>query len=313
MHVFTPLSIPFRNKFGKRINTFFLSLQLSVVKFILGINSPVYYIGSPPAWEIVKQKKRRMFVYERTDIFEEMPGADKEYITQLSNEIINASELILYVNRKLMLEDHTDETRGLMIGHGVDYEMIAKAWFSEKLHYDIKKIHKPIVGFFGDINEGWCDFDLIQYSAQKLDNFSFVLIGSISSDVSSLKKHNNIYFLGPKPYVEIPHYGICFDVAIMPWNQNRWIEYCNTVKTKEYLSLGKPIVSVDYPELTPYHDIVYTSEYYDGFIENIQRAYNENHDNSELSAKCKERVVNETWAAKVGLIEEKILNRLPQI
>jgi hypothetical protein len=85
----------------------------------------------------------------------------------------------------------------------------------------------------------------------------------------------HVHFLGRKPYEEIPFYGKTFDVAMMPWNRNKWIEYCNPVKTKEYLALGKPIVSVYYPEIEPYSDVVYVARDYDGFVSCIGQAIEE--------------------------------------
>ena len=133
---------------------------------------------------------------------------------------------------------------------------------------------------------------------------SFVLVGPISSNVSNLRKYNNIYFLGPKPYEQIPHYGKMFDVAIMPWKKNRWIELCNPVKTKEYLALGKPIVSIDYPELKPYKDIVYSVSNHDQFIDAVRKALDES--DPQLKQKRRERVRHETWDNKVRQITEFI-------
>ena len=46
------------------------------------------------------------------------------------------------------------------------------------------------------------------------------------------------------PLSKIPEYGIHFDVCIMSFVQNDWITYSCPVKYREYLALGKPIVSV---------------------------------------------------------------------
>ncbi len=78
--------------------------------------------------------------------------------------------------------------------------------------------------------------------------------------------------LGKKPYEKIPHYGKCFDVAIMPWRQNRWIELCNPIKLKEYLALGKPVVSTSFPELQNYLDVTYTAKTPEEFVRCIKKA-----------------------------------------
>jgi len=306
MYVFSPVSVPFQNKIGKKINQMFLSLQLDIVMKSLAIHNPIYYIGCPPAWEIIRHRKRPILIYERTDIFEEMPGADKKYISQLNQDITKASDLVLYVNHKLMQHGKQIRQNGLMLGHGVDYELFSSACQSNYIPDDIAHIPRPIAGFFGDLNREWCNLSLLEYAVNQLPKVSFVLVGPVSSDVSNLQKYKNIYFLGRKPYSEIPHYGKQFDIALMPWNQNRWIEYCNPVKTKEYLALGLPIVSVDYPELGAFRDIIYASKNEDEFVNNILVALNEK--SSDLSQRRRKRVANETWDAKVKLLEETILS-----
>lgn len=311
MYVLSPISLPLGSRAGRKINCFCVYLQIKLVTFLLGIIEPVVYINCPPALEIVKKLRKRQFmIYERTDLFEEMPGADRTYITSLDDELTESADLVLYVNKALWEQGIRKNSNSLLIGHGVDYERFAKAEESKYVPDDIREIPRPIAGYFGDITEDVCDFELLEYAAKKLTNISFVLVGPISSGVTKLKKYNNIYFLGQKPYEEIPHYGKMFDVAIMPWKKNRWIEFCNPVKTKEYLALGKPIVSIDYPELKPYCDIVYPASDYDGFVRGIRIALQE--DDPSLKRERQKKVQNETWDSKVEQIEAFIEKDLQQ-
>jgi glycosyltransferase involved in cell wall biosynthesis len=233
-----------------------------------------------------------------------MQGIDKLYISRLDDELSATADLVLYVNSAMWEEGRKRNPNSLLLGHGVDYTYFADACISDTVPEDIATIGHPVVGFFGDITEDVCDFSLLGYVAEKMPDVSIVLVGPISSDLSSLRKYSNLHFLGQKPYDVIAHYGKMFDVAIMPWKRNKWIEFCNPVKTKEYLALGKPIVSIDYPELRPFHDLVYPASDYDGFVQAIRRALGE--DDETLVQKRRERVQHETWDDKVGQIEEFI-------
>ena len=309
MYIFSPLSLPlFGNYVGRRLNTFSVFLQVKLVTVLLGIRKPVFYIGCPPAFEIIRRLDREYLIYERTDLFEEAPGANKSYIASLDDELTKSADLVLYVNTTLWEEGSKKNNNSLLLGHGVDFERFARAEESNNVPEDIAAIPKPIVGYYGAIDEKVCDFKLLEHIAKTLPDISLVLIGPISSDVSNLKAYENIFFLGHKPYEQIPHYGKVFDVAIMPWNRNKWIEFCNPVITKEYLALGNPIVSMYYPELKPYQDIVYASSNYNEFIDAICKAVEEKA--PHIKKKRQDRVRNETWDNKVQQIIDFINKNL---
>ena len=42
----------------------------------------------------------------------------------------------------------------------------------------------------------------------------------------------------------------------MPWNDSDWIRACNPIKLKEYLAVGRPIVTTDFPALDGWRDLV---------------------------------------------------------
>jgi glycosyltransferase involved in cell wall biosynthesis len=277
---------------------------------LLSFKKPVFYVECPTAWEVVKKLNPQFLIYQRTDIFEETPGGNKSYIESLNNALTSKADLILYVNTALWREGKKKNANSLLIGHGVDFEQFANAEQTKYVPEDIAKIPRPIIGFFGDITEDYCDFSLLEHTAKILPNMSLVIVGPISSDVSNLQGYKNVFFLGQKPYEEIPHYGKAFDVAIMPWKRNKWIEFCNPVKTKEYLALGKPIVSIEYPELRPYADVVYAALNPDEFVNKIQEALAEN--DLDLKRRRRERVMNETWDNKVKRIVEFIEENLKE-
>jgi len=58
----------------------------------------------------------------------------------------------------------------------------------------------------------------------------------------------------------------------MPWQQNRWIEGCNPIKLKEYLALGFPVVSMDFPMLAPYRGLVRAARSRDAFLAELDAA-----------------------------------------
>jgi len=305
MWVLSPVSIPLGSRIGRKLNVFSVFLQVKLAAVLLGFKNPVVYIGCPPALGVAKKlRAARFMIYERTDLYEEMPQSDRSYISSLDDELTRSADLVLYVNRALYEQGIGKNQNSLLLGHGVDFDFFVNSTKSERVPEDIAEIPRPIVGFFGDMSDKTLDVALLDFAAQKLPNVSFVLIGSVTADVNKLRELPNVYFLGRKPYEEIPFYGKKFDVAMMPWNRNKWIEYCNPVKTKEYLALGKPIVSVYYPEIEPYSDVVYVARDYDGFVSCIRKAVEE--DDQAKMQERRRRVKNETWDSKFEQIRAAI-------
>jgi len=173
---------------------------------------------------------------------------------------------------------------------------------------DIANIPKPIVGFFGAIDDHTFDIPFMERVVDLLPQISFVFVGNASSDISQLQKRKNVWLLGQKPYEQIPHYGKCFDIAIMPWKQNRWIQVCNPIKLKEYFALGKPIVSTPFKELQKHLHVVYVSETPEDFAEGIRKALVE--DSPEWIAARRRKVENASWESKAHLVMEELLKMI---
>ena len=302
MYVVSPISVPFvNNNLARKLNTLSVSFQIRLAMFLLGIRKPVFYVGCLPAFEVVEKMERKYLIYERSDLFEEMPGANKTYIASLDDKLTKSADMVLYVNKAMWQDGMNKNEKSRLIGHGVDFELFAHAADSNNTPEDIANIRRPIVGFFGDISDKTSDMDLVKFVAESMPDISLVFVGSVSTDINGLKCFKNVHFLGQKPYEQVPFYGKEFDVAIMPWNRNKWIEFCNPVKIKEYLALGKPVVSTYYPEIEPYSGLVYVADDYDDFVSCIQKAIQER--DSKKVQRRRKKVQKETWDSKVEQIK----------
>ena len=110
--------------------------------------------------------------------------------------------------------------------------------------------------------------------------------------------------LGKKPYEHIPHYGKAFDIAIMPWRQTEWIQACNPIKMKEYLALGKPVVSTPFTELQNYRDVILEAKTPEEFAFCIQKLLSQEKD--DLVQERRLKVQNATWDNKAQLVLKKL-------
>jgi glycosyltransferase involved in cell wall biosynthesis len=120
-----------------------------------------------------------------------------------------------------------------------------------------------------------------------------VLVGDPTCSIDELVSMPNVHWLGFRPYEEIPSLGAGFDVALMPWLRNEWIAHSNPIKLKEYLALGLPVVSTDFPEVHHYADQIAIARDPDHFIELIGQALRGNAVGTVQTRKA--RVERTTW------------------
>jgi glycosyltransferase involved in cell wall biosynthesis len=299
--VYSPFALPVHHiRFAKPANDLLLRLQIGCVMRKLGLDEPVVLIACPAACDVAIRMKRKKLVYQRIDRFEDFPGVERETIENFDRRLKAEADLTLFVNTSLYEKEAPQCKKAVYLDHGVDFNMFASAAKNPAKPPDISSIPGPIIGFYGTIGDVNYDLDFIGEVADLLPRMSFVLIGRVQTDCSVLTRRNNVWMLGQKPYEAIPQYGKCFAVAMLPLHQNSWTEAANPLKLKEYLALGKPIVSRPFPELAKYSDVVYEASTPAEFARCIEKAIGE--DNAEFVAQRRKRVEAASWDSKAEML-----------
>ena len=152
----------------------------------------------------------------------------------------------------------------------VDEAHFATALGELSIPQDLKNIEKPVVGYFGVIDER-IDLGLLSGTASRLPEVSFVMIGPLAKiEDADLPKADNIHYLGMKSYQELPYYLKGFDIAMMPFALNDATKYISPTKTLEYMAAGKPIVSTKITDVVrDYSDCVNFADNADEFSATI--------------------------------------------
>lgn len=117
----------------------------------------------------------------------------------------------------------------------------------------IKKIKSPIIGYIGNIRD-WVDFKLLDFIISKKPEWTFLFIGAVrkesQDDFSNLeKKYRNIISIKNVNYREFPNYLQYFDVGLIPFRVNEFMESVNPNKLYEYLGMGIPVVGTNIGDL----------------------------------------------------------------
>lgn len=270
--VMSPVLVPLYGKpAGRRLNARLIRAQVRRAMRKCGIVEPHVVVTVPTACDVVEGIPRRSLTYNRSDKHSAFPEANTALIESLEDRLLAESDVVLYSSRAfLAAEADRHQGRGRFLDHGVD---------TRAFHPDASRdgavltdVRRPIIGFFGNLRDHVVDFALLRTVAMAYPDATLLLIGGANAAVDALTELPNVVHMGHQPHDAIPALGRQFDVALMPWLDNDWIRHCNPIKFKEYLALGRTVVSTWFPELDHYPDVVFAARDHAGFVRAVGEA-----------------------------------------
>ncbi|WP_322799223.1 Gfo/Idh/MocA family oxidoreductase [Thermoflexus sp.] len=263
-----------------------------------------------PFWQPLVMELRKAFGWKIVyDCMDKHSGfsTNASRMLELEEGLSRNADLVITTSRMLFDEQRLINRRCLLIPNAADYEHFAVS-IGDLSDDEVRNLPRPIVGYYGAISD-WFDTDLIAKMARLRPHWSFVLIGStFGADLSPLVGQKNVHLIGEKPYSILPAYLHYFDVCIIPFKINPLTMATNPVKFYEFLSAGKPVVSVALPELLEYESerLVYIARSPEEMILKIEQAIAEN--DHELVAIRQKMAASNTWSERwkrlVSAIEE---------
>jgi len=297
--VYSPFVAP--GPLGMAVTARLLPRQVRRAAARVGVTRPLVWVACPPAAEAIDALDPVGVVYQRTDRYERFKDVDSGQIAGYDRMLKDRADLTLFCASLLMEEEGDDCRRALYIDHGVDYDRFAGAGAAPVDPPDVAHLPKPRVGFIGGIDAHTFDPALFVDVASRLPEVPFVLVGACSLPENWCPLRN-VHLLGRKPYDEVASYMAACDVLIMPWNNSEWIRACNPVKLKEYLAVGRPIVTTPFHELRRYEGLIRIARTGEQFAGEIRAALAERGDVEQ----GRERVRSETWRAKGEAVFEAL-------
>ncbi|MGQ0679430.1 MAG: glycosyltransferase [Actinomycetota bacterium] len=308
-NVISPLILPFYGLPAvKRLNAFMVKAQVSLVAKCMRIDRPHCVVTIPTAWDVVKTMRVSSLTYNRSDRHSDFGEAAASGIEALETQLMQHADHVVYASKTLMdFEAEVTESRARFLDHGVDLELFRRSAGAQDPPEMAALPAGPIIGFFGQLEDYTVDFDLLELVARRIPEAQLVLIGKSTASLHRFDSLPNVHLLGFKPYTQIPRYGSCFDVSLMPWLDNKWIRYCNPIKLKEYLALGLPVVTTDFPEAHRYQDVLLIARDHNDFIAKIREALRS--DSDEKRQRRRAAVEQSTWdrvAAELIVLSEAV-------
>lgn len=293
--VYSPLMIP--GPTGQRISNWALAPQIRLAAARAGILRPLLWVHCPAGAALADAMASAAVVMQRTDRFEAFPEADPSVVTRQIARLKQRADLVVYAAPHLMREESGEVRRQLLVTHGVDADRFIAAGIAAADPPDVAHLPRPRVGFVGGIDAHTFDPPLFLEVARRLADVSFIMVGGCSL-AEGWCPLPNVTFLGRKPYDEVASYMAAADCLVMPWNESDWIRACNPVKLKEYLAVGRPVVTTDFAALDGWRDLVRTARGADEFGAAIRASLARPHDCVAQRA----RVASESWDSKADLV-----------
>ena len=313
--VMTPFAIPMISGFGRLIswiNERLLLWQIKRAMSTLGLQTPILWVTVVVAKAVALRLRRELgsyLVYYCVDNITVFPGVDSDYLAILEEDLHRGADIAFFVNHALLVRYQSRNQNTFYVGHGVDFEHFSRVQTdSLPVPGDMVSIVRAsqgqIAGYMGEING--MDADLIAYLANQNPSVSFVFIGTTYEDISALQELPNVFFLGQKAYQELPAYLSCFATCCLYYKTNlEFNKFRNPKKLLEYLATGRPVVSVDIPEVSYFGGAIAIAKTFAEYGQLLRLALSE-----DSALKRSERVnfaASQTWEK----IAASIVDRFP--
>jgi len=306
LHIVTPIVIPFHDvKVVQTFNAWFLAHYIRRQARRLGMKDFQLWTFLPTTAPLIRYLKPRKVIYYCVDEWSAFSFLNGQLMEQMETDLIKQSDVVITSAEKLYASKRHLHPKTYLVPHGVDSEHFGKACLPGTIvPKELEGLPTPIIGFWGLIHE-WIDINLIYHVASQRPQWSFVLIGKVGVDCSSLKKLSNVHLLGVRSYDTLPAFAKGFSVGIMPFKINRLTENVNPIKLREYLAAGLSVVSTPLPEARAYRGVVRFGETAAEFLMALDESVAVRQESSIRA--CQEAVRKETWLARVEQISELVL------
>jgi glycosyltransferase involved in cell wall biosynthesis len=301
--------LPFRKFPGvKALNQAFALWKLKRAFRQLSISAPVLWFTVPHPGYLAGKLKERLVVYYCVDDYAALPHVDKVAVAAMDEGLSKRADLLFAVSTKLVGMKQKQSNNVVYSPHGVDAEHFARAGNRAEPVADVaRNIPHPVIGFFGPLDVK-VDFALLEYLATQRPQWSILLIGNIVSDISTLLRLPNIHAVGAVKYEKLPEWARAFDVCIIPFIPGVLMDSVNPLKLKEYLAMGRPVVTIPMGEVATFGEYISIAKTKEEFLAAIDKELAT--DSEEKQKQRMELIKTDTWDARVEKVLSLVLEKL---
>jgi glycosyltransferase involved in cell wall biosynthesis len=212
--------------------------------------APVHWFYDPMAVPaFAGHLGERAIVYDCMDELSRFKGAPDGLIER-EHQLLALADIVFTGGRGMYQSKSRRNPNCHFYGCGVDVQHFGRARLPETpLPADLERIPGPRLGYFGVVDER-IDYELLDRLAVEHPAWSVVMVGPTAKvDPADFPRHENLFWLGGRPYAELPNYTKGFDACLMPFALNDATQFINPTKALEYMAAGRPIVSTAVPDV----------------------------------------------------------------
>ena len=267
-----------------------LRASLSELLVWTGSQRTVSLVQHPFWFETARALPNGRLVYDCMDYHEGF-GAFSEETMGREQALMKSADLVVVSSAWLDENTAPYNPRRALIRNAADYEHFARP--PEVVFQDPQG--RRVIGYYGAI-AGWFDVELVAAVARRFADCLVLLVGHDHSGAArKLGGCPNVRFTGEAPYAELPYYLYGFDVCLLPFRISPLTLATNPVKVYEYLSAGRPVVSVDLPEIRQFGDLVQVAGDREAFVAAVGEALFGPRDSAKI-ARRQAFAAEQTWA-----------------
>ena len=210
-------------------------------------------------------------VFDCMDQLSQFKGAP-DVLVKRERHLLEVADIVFAGGPKLGAEKRKFNANTFVYGCGVDADHFGKAMDPTiQRPVDVANLPKPILGFFGVIDERM-DYALLAELVDAFSTGSIVLIGPWTKvDPAHFPQRPNLHYLDKRSYDQLPNYAAVFDVCLLPFALNPATEFVNPTKVLEYLATGRPVISTAIADvMLQFSEFVKIAHSHTEFVEQCQ-------------------------------------------
>ena len=278
INVLTPPPVlPFYGIRNKRIHDWVLHInnkiiRRSVKKYLnkLNFNQPLFMNAFDPFYgssNFGKFNEIGSLYY----CYDDMATAPllKNHGARLEADFINSVDVSIFTSSALLNNRGNDKS--FLIENGVDFELFNQR-AKKKTDREAPSNKRNIIGFVGSMDER-IDYGLLKFAITNLSQIDFQFVGRIICDneMKELDTFDNVELIDPVSYNRLPEVMSNFDIGIIPFTLSEFNKSIYPMKINEYLSLGLPVVSTNFSDLTQFEKVIDITESNSSFCEALKQ------------------------------------------